>query len=510
MDRQTEREEASPEASTAVRAAIPELGMGFDSVLGDLRNEAIEFETVDGGSASTFHAKVCSSIEEMGSSLEINQSLSAGFAGFGQVDQKFEFATSQKVTTQSVQVVVYAKNAVKTLSVKNVRMMPSAQKDGLAQFLRVYGDAYIDSVAYGAEFYAVYTFFTQTRSEQTRVASEVEAVVSKGALSASASVQTEFNSYLEKTETSWTVNYDMRGLGATNFPDTSEIIEFARKIPSLPVSDQDRVVLGVTSDGYDHAAGLSLDFTPVRKNRAYFMGDFASDGLGGDLLSLCQRKNSIDWLERIYHTYALQPSEKLRGYTAEVEADRIKVLSQYSEYSYDPLQAFTRPDLSSLSKEPPALTVRQHLGPEWGGNGGNRRDYGNIEEAVVNRRRLDYMRMRAGTNMDLIFLKYGAFPGDVFTVTSHKYGSEDGNMEREMTIQDGDGIQTVSVTHTGELKSLKIETRQGVEIEVGSPGSRTVHTFNLPEGCAFLGFQGRSGERIDKLQVVYAELVEGW
>lgn len=81
--------------------------------------------------------------------------------------------------------------------------------------------------------------------------------MSKGAVNASASVQTEFNSYLEKTETSWTVNYDMRGLGATNFPDTSEIIEFARKIPSLPVNDEDRVVLGVTSDGtHLEAAGL--------------------------------------------------------------------------------------------------------------------------------------------------------------------------------------------------------------------------------------------------------------
>lgn len=155
MGMETEHEESEHQAREAVRAAIPELGMGFDSVLGDLRNDAIEFDTVDGGSASTFHAKVCSSIEEMGSSLEINQSLSAGFAGFGQVDQKFEFATSQKVTTQSVQVVVYAKHAVRTLSVKNVRMIPSAQKDDLAQFLRVYGDSYIDSVAYGAEFYAV-------------------------------------------------------------------------------------------------------------------------------------------------------------------------------------------------------------------------------------------------------------------------------------------------------------------------------------------------------------------
>lgn len=69
-------------------------------------------------------------------------------------------------------------------------------------------------VQYGADFYAVYAFFTQTRDEQTRVALDVEALVNRGALSASASIQTEFNSYLQQTDTSWQVDYNLRGMGA--------------------------------------------------------------------------------------------------------------------------------------------------------------------------------------------------------------------------------------------------------------------------------------------------------
>ena len=90
-------------------------------------------------------------------------------------------------------------------------------------------------------------------------------------------------------------------------------------------------------------------------------------------------------------------------------------------------------------------------------------------------------------------------------------GSEDGKTERELTIQDGDGIQTVSDTHTDELKSLRTVTRQGVVVEVGASGStvytlnQPVQTFNLPEVHAFLGFQRRSGKRIDRPQVDFAK-----
>jgi len=49
-----------------------------------------------------------------------------------------------------------------------------------------------------------------------------------------------------------------------------------------------------------------------------------------------------------------------------------------------------------------------------------------------------------------------------------------------------------------------------MEGAVNRPARAPPHTFSLPEGNAFLGFQGRSGKHIDNLQVVYAELVENW
>ncbi|MCJ2186965.1 jacalin-like lectin [Novosphingobium beihaiensis] len=487
--------------------------MGFDSVLGQLRsNTAIEFETIAGGSAVQLKAVTCSSMEEMGTALEINQSLSAGFAKFGKVDQKLEFATQQKVTTQSVQVVVYAKNVTRTVSVKDVSLKRGVQDEGLAEFFRIYGDSYISYAEYGGEFYAVYTFFTQTREEQTRIAAEVNTIVNRGVVDVSASIQTEFNSFLKSTETSWEVQYDLRGMGKTPLPDKAEIFDFALTIPNIPVADEDRVVLGTESSGYDDAAGLTLDLTQVKDNRAYFLGDYATGGLAADVIALQARRNGADWLEQIYGTYAIELPAELQNYIASIETGTTKAMEQYDAYSRNPLQAFTRPDLPVLEQTPPVLFVLQPnpFPPQWGGGGGGYWGYGNIEDAVINRRRLDYIYVRGGSNIDRIALKYKSFLGGEPDAASETHGAKDGNIHREMTIQPGDAVKTVKVTHSDWLHYLEIVTKETNGITVGSPGSRTVRSLTVPEGAAFLGFQGRSGDRIDRLQVIYAELKLKW
>jgi hypothetical protein len=489
--------EASPSA----------LLQGLDSVSGFGRMTALnEGKSSRTGSESSTRYNVCQGIQELCTALNVSQSLSAGFGLFG-VDEKMTFLKDFSLTTHTLSIVVYASKIFGTQTVTDTGLKDDAkerlQKDSVA-FWREYGDAYVSSITTGAEYYAVYAFYAETREEQQSLSADLMAsgIFQGGSLDAG------FQNKLDEFTKSHTVRHHfdqhMSGTGSTEYPTPEKLIEFALHFPSLPIKEEEAEIISFTSSGYEHVPDVG-DFNPIAKNRNYFIGNGPEAGLENDLVKVIELLNLMDRLGKIYTLYDGFTDKKVDDLRKVAEKDREAIKKQLTDYQADPTRNFERPDFPSLTQGTPALTYT--LGEmKLGGSGGEDHfdDVNDGRDFMQSLMRISKLQLRWS---DYVYALIVTYINEHNQLTEYRHGGTDGDSNDDLVLLKEERIRSVSGRSGRYVDFLKFETSSGKYIEGGGPGGDR-SSWTVPDGSFVLGFKGRSGRLLDKVAIVYVTFKE--
>ncbi len=491
-----EQEVAELRASSPVAS----LCAGYDAVLGALRSSAVKATEKADGATAKVRITVAEGMVEMSSAIEVNQSLSVDYVGIASVDQKLQFVSSQKATSTSVSIVAFARKAIGSTTASNPVLTVDLNGMSTATFVRAYGDSYVDSLSMGGEYYGVYTFYTETFEQQQSLVASLKASGIYSGVSASAELNTKIDNYVRTTNTNWTFDQQVTGLSNPDLPNPDKMIDYAVKFPDRTL-DAPRVISFSTAS-YDHVPGFTLPFAQIVTNREYFVGNSIDGGLTEQLVDLVELQNKIDWLEAIYACYGYHGDTELDTFAVAVAEDRAKVSAQFRAYEADPTQSFTRPALPALNKGTPVLSFDKLYGEMWGGGGGSPFEYPRVEDALANRTRLTWLKLRSGSRIDRISFRYADIHGEG-EVQSH--GGNGGSDQPALSLDSKEYIATIAGRCGSEVDRLYIVTNRGSSTQGGGDGGHAV-AWDTPAGYVLLGFQGRSGNRLDALQMVAAKL----
>ena len=220
----------------------------------------------------------------MSDSIDVNTSFSASYAGLGKVDAKADYLHKMKLTTNSLSIVVRAKQIIKTESMTSARLVdgikPGPNFD-LNNFVAVYGDSFVSEIAYGGEYIATYVFYCENEEEQTDIATSLEITGGTGSLE----VNAELSMKLKHAESRTTVRSELFQLktGVTGVADSKgeDIADFALNFSKLHLNVP--VVCDFNCKGYEELPGLASIFQEVVDVREYFCGVDISSGLNNKL-----------------------------------------------------------------------------------------------------------------------------------------------------------------------------------------------------------------------------------
>lgn len=476
---------------------------GYDSIANGMLNaSAVSGGSEHGGGRSVVNIRVCESVSELAKALEIDGSLSISFLKAVNVTAKMKFMQKLNATARSVSIVVYASHESGTWTARNVRLADGikapASDEEAADFVAVYGDSYVSAATQGGEYYAVYTFHTETQTEQKELTASLKAKGVYSGVTAKVDVQTRLTDFLKQTSTNWTFDQEITGLANPVLPDQDKLIEYALAFPSKTLDSE--VTTGFKVAGYETVPGINRrKFARIVENREHFLGE---DGILHSFARLTGLQNQIAWLKRIYARYNYAGDTALPAFEKQVKDDLGKINKQVSAYKRDPAADFDKPDLPSLDKGEPVLTYAAGQPESFGGEGGGPFDFMSPGEALRNQ-------------VKVISLRF-AQDGAVIRRLQIGYASDRAEWKNE---QGKDGIwKEIFYLEDGQFPSrfkIRTDDKCVVRIEVISSDGRstwcghdsgTERDWKVPDGAVLLGFAGRSGLALDQLKMIYATL----
>ena len=502
------RPEAEPAAKELVAAAATgarpaALFQGYNSVDGHGGSTALQGNTKIVGGTSTVSYRVASDIETLSRALEIDQSLSIGFGPFGSVDQKLKFVSNLKITTNSISIVVYARHFVGAETMTDVALKqgvkPPEGNAELNEFFQTYGDSYITSMTRGGEYYAVYTFYSQTREEQTQLEASMKAAGIYEGVKIDASLQVKLDNFVSSTKTRVTFDQNVSGLLNPKLPTASDLITYAIAFPSLNIDAP--AIIALDSSGYESVGGIGTKFDPVSKNRRYFTGDGVYGGLTSKLIQVQQLLNQISWLEDIYQFYNGFVDSKVDSVRKLAEADLQAIDDQLVAYNRDPTQSFTVPPLKSLDEGTPVLQYDIGTSGAHGGDGGGPFDDVDIANYLQQQTRISALQLRSGGRIDRLITTYQSRHGTV----KLEHGGDGGGLGNVLTLLEGQFVTKVEGRSGARVDNLKFTITDGRSVSGGGGGGGPF-TFEPPAGAFIMGFSGRSGAELDRIEFVHAKL----
>ncbi|MEM1057186.1 MAG: jacalin-like lectin [Bacteroidota bacterium] len=474
------------------------LGDGYDSVSGRIRSSVVSGETVQGGTEAEVYIRVTESVSELADALRITQSLSVSYLKIASVDQKMEFVRNLKVTNQSVSVVVYARKQLSSDTLRSPALTESPGSD-VERFVRAHGDAYVAGISRGGEYYAVYTFQSETREQQQSVTASLKANGVYSGVTVGTSLETAIENTTKDTNTTWTFSQQVSGVSSPSLPDRKDLIAYALAFPDQNLDRPTNI--GIETEGYERVPGFDLDFQRIIDNRRYFVGGGVEDGLTDGLVRVESLRKRVEGLRDIYRVYGYSGDAGLDAFGDLLEADFRAIREQFVAYADDPLRSFARPPLPSLDKGNPVLTYEKGVSAKWGRDGGDEFGYGSIEEAVLSQRRLAWVQLRGGKYVDRLSLRYDDVHGEG-KVQHH--GRDGGRDAFALSLDRGEVVTEVSLRHGRVIDRLALVTNEGARTEVGRDGGDPAEW--KADGRVVLGFQGRAGRLLDALQVVWIKL----
>ncbi|HEU5412399.1 MAG TPA: jacalin-like lectin [Candidatus Angelobacter sp.] len=499
-------EPVSTQALGAVLIPSPvKIFQGYDSVTGRGLSTAVTGETQSVGGTSTSAYNVCTDLEKLSTSLEINQSLSIGFGPFGSFDEKMQFVYNLNVTTYSVSIVVHARHFGRKEVMTNVRLErginPPKGNTELQNFFRSYGDSFLGSVTYGGDYDAVYTFYSETREEQIALTADMKAngIFEGGTLDAS--LQTKISNMTSSSKTRVSFSQRVSGLKNPDLPDSNHVIDYAIKFPSIPLDEP--AIITFDTQGYEHVPDFG-DFQPVAKNRDFFVGNGVVGGLTRPLVQIQQVENQITSIKTIYYAYGGYADVKLVSNGNQSDTDHKTINRMLEAFESNPTQTFTTPDLPSLKNGTPALNCQISHSQAYGGAGGgpfDDVDAAGFRSFVSQQTMIITVQLRSGSRIDKLLTTYQNTTGKTWT---EQHGGNGGTLSGKLNLLPGQFIKNVSGRSGARVDHLTITAVSGEKID-GGGGGGSAFNWTVPAGTFMLGFSGRSGNELDQIQFVFGK-----
>jgi hypothetical protein len=488
----------------ASAAAPPpsELFQGYDSVTGVGLSTAVQGNTTTIGARSEVRYRVCLDISELVEVLEISQSLSVGYGPIFSASEKLQFLKSLKVTTYSLSMIVYARNVVGTdkttdYALKN-SISPPRTTSELKKFFDDYGDSALVSVTRGAEYFAVYTFYSQTREEKEQLIIDLKAQGLYNGISVGAELQTKLDRFTSSTKTRIAFDQKMFGI-SRSYPNPSKITEFALEFPGLPLTKPE--IMAFDTIGYERVRGVGDAFKTIAANREFFIG---ANGIAPKLVKVQELENQIALIQDIYRFYGSFTDSKLNDAAGKAKSDHDTIDALIKRYEEDPAQSFSTPDLPSLRLGTPSLNCDIKVTPGYGGGGGYPFDDLDFSTAVATQTRITKLQLRSGEVIDSLIVTYT----NLEKSWTYAHGGDGGALGNVLQLPGGQFITRVSGRSGSLVDKLRFEIANGNSIEGGRDGGAAFPDWKPQDGSFLLGFAGRSNKKLDQIKLVYGKFAD--
>lgn len=473
---------------------------GYDSVSGRGLSSATIGSTITTDGVSASDISVCLDITTLAQALRINQSLSTGFGAITSFDEKMQFLQSLNLTTYSTSIVIYASHVVGIEATTTVSLAsgitPPTDKTELNAFFQAYGDSYLSSVTRGGEYYAVYTFHTQTLEEQSALITEINANGMYGGMTIDINLQKNLTRLINSTSIRYSFRQNVSGILNPQLPDIDHLISFALSFASQPLTAP--AIINFETTGYEHVPKIA-DFEPIPSNRNYFVGNGATDGLAKRLVQIQQLLNQINWLQDTYNFYGGFTDTKVQQVKTQANADLAAINNQIQQYEFDPTQNFTMPALTSLTYGAPSLCYQVGSSPAYGSSGGHPFNDTNVSTAIQKHQRITTVQLRSGNYIDNLAVTYQLNN----TIVQRTHGGNGGTLGPLLTLLPGQFITGISGRSGTYIDNLQLQISDGRTVGGGGSGGNP-YAWKVPSDCFVLGFSGRSGNYLDQLQISYA------
>lgn len=494
---------------TQVNAGVGEttsrLCTGFDSVAGGmLAASAVEGDYHKEGVESTVDIKVCESVEELTQALQIDASMSISFLKAANFSAKMSFMRSLKVTEHSLSIVVHIANGIGRWYVQNVALTPQAKAPAddkaAAEFVREFGDSYISAATLGGEYYAVYTFRTTTREEQSKLTTELKAGGVYSGITAGAEVQTKLTNFMKSTKVNWSFKQEMTGITGISLPAPDKMIDFALAFPSLKMNSP--VMTGFAVQRYERVPKFGDGFRTVAKNRHHFVD---KGGVLAGLGRLNGVAHQIDRLLDIYEVYKFE-DPTLDALDRKVDTDLATIDAQIDAWRDNPTGKFAKPDLPSVALGEPVLDYDIGQIAAFGGETGKDFEFMTVGEAFRDRVRIEWIQLADG-KYDGYHVIRGIAIGYISEkgrwTKLHGHGQE-GNTRRKLSFE-GYFPSMLRIRHGGFVDAIELTLKDGRSTSAGGPDGVSVDWKPGPGGVV-LGFAGRAGATLDQIEIVHGSL----
>jgi hypothetical protein len=493
------------QVSAAAGGETPkELFRGFDSVSnGTLTSTAVEGESFMDGLPVKLTIQLCQSVSELAKALEIDSSVSISFGKAFNATAKMKFMNSLNVTENNLTIVAYVRNGIGRFKVRDVALkpeiVPPANDQAAAIFVRQRGDSFISEASQGGEYYAVYTFRTTSRTEQTDLIASLKAGGISGGLKFDAETQVKLKSFEKVTQVNWTFSQEMTGVTGIGLPEQDEMIDFALGFSKLTMNSP--VTTDFVTTPYEKVPNFGDGFAKVTANRRYFVEK--EGGLLANLALLRGVQEQVKRLQAIYRVYRFS-DPGLGALGPKVDADVKTINDQVHAWDVNATGDFVEPELPSLAFGMPELDFQEEQPAEFGAGPGPNFDFMPVASAFRDRVRIESIRLAPG--------KWGKY--DVirrmevgYRSHNHKWTAvhgQQGNQGGLFTIAAGQFPTALTIRHGGLIDSIEIEAG-GNSISAGGTGGTKVEWEPEP-GAVVLGFGGRAGGALDQIRIIHAKL----
>lgn len=491
-----------------------DLLQGFNSISSQPLNTAIT-GTIGAktGGQITSSVSLCTDTESVFHSLEVDAGASVAYGPYS-ASAKTQFVKSMQLTTNSVVLVVYTAVSDRTSS-KDWDLKPGLESSvetptGLADFVNRYGDSFVSEVITGSEYYAAFVFYSESLEEKQRVMAAIEGQGTVGGATISANLKTEIQDAMSSLKISKKLFQGIGGFssGSAKLPalEVDQIIDFALNFTTLRPDAPE--ALGIVLTGYEKVFSSAVNFKPVIANRRAFLGTPDVPGWWSMHQKLDALKNQVAQIETLYAFYDNVQDPDLSTKREQIQSDIQRLEAFLDDVADEPTIAhsFTPPTPPvSLTYGSPQADFDLVILPGWGGNGGG--SFQDISpDDVLRRVRIKQLDLSHGDRIDMLTTTYETASGDSWTTTHGSPGGGTDSLKLSaippefITEVEGWGLWDVH----NVLNRLNFKTSRGQAIHTYDPSSNDPSTpWKYAKGDGFLiGFAGRSGADLDKLQPI--------
>jgi len=500
-----------------------ELFQGFDTFSGNPRNTVVTGTSGTPTRAATSYVMVCTDLEQLHTALQIDASVSASYGAFS-ADAKAKYVHDLDLTTNSVTVVVYACNNLTTgrttalLPPDDVAHLTDSTK--VREFVLNKGDSFVSEITKGGEYFATFTFLSQTSDEKTTVEASLQ-LKAGTPLSLDASVSTKLSSASSSAKVAYKLNQRLIGVSgvtppaATSPSDIDGMVKFAMAFPSLTVDAPETVSFKV--DGYEQILPMSVDFSGITQNRDAFLGTAATPGWGQMIVQLRGVMNDGKAIKNLYDFYGGHQDSDLDS--------RLRRVQQDLSDLYDHARAVEKDPTTVLPVTPPESCQYGSPEPEWivvsasdddflAWGGAPFQDVS--RDQIAQRTHLDAVEVWVGSENGYgvwrVRSTYSTrFPGNRFAEEHGGHGAASGGQESGvLTLADNEFITSMegwagSYFRYPILGGLILHTSAGQRWTTAHPPTEGVQVWPDPanprkDNQTVIGFTGASGDCVNGLR----------